>query len=217
MKTIRGMLIVLGLILTISAAQAGAGIFGLSCASVTCSVNYVPATQSASSISITGNGLTRWVGTPMVIALRQGTGGVTNYGANLQIDGTLSSVLDVNALQPGAYTFTVSPSNAPMTYVGNGQFNVVGAAGGPPSPSGSVVGTWISMGMLVPTPLKINPDGTYQFGNNSGNYQPTATGAVFSGMFAGMNGGQGVLANGTLQFKPPGTGATNWAYTFRRQ
>ena len=215
---IQGLAFVLSMFLTAQPVAANSNVYSLSCSKVTCNVNYVPNTETASSITIMGTGLTAWVHYNIVIGISHGTIAMANLAATIQYDGTLYSVIDLNTLQPGYYNFMIYPATARNTIIGSGNFTVVGArTGPPPAPAGSLVGTWISMGMAVPTPLVINANGTYRFGNNVGNYRTTATGGIFSGFFAGMNGGQGVLGNGTLQFRPPGPGAVNWWYTFRRQ
>lgn len=215
---IQGLLLIFSIFLTVQPARATSNVFALSCAKVKCGVNYVPNTETASSITIMSTGLTAWVNYSIVIGISRGTVALSNLAATIQYDGTLYSVLDLNTLQPGQYSFVIYPNNARYTTLGSGSFSVIGAPSGPPpAPAGSLVGTWISMGMAVPTPLIISPDGTYHFGSNAGTYRQTATGGIFTGFFSGMNGGQGVLANGTLQFRPPGPGAVNWWYTFRRQ
>ena len=215
---IQGLIFILSIFLSSQTALATSNVFGLSCSKVSCSVNYVPNTETASSITIMGTGLTAWVNYSIVIGISQGTTALANLAANINYNGTLYSVVDINTLQPGYYNFVIYPSTARTYVLGYGSFSIIGARTGPaPAPAGSLVGSWVSMGMLLPTPLVISPDGTYRFGNNAGNYRPTAFGGIFTGMFAGMNGGQGVLANGTLQFRPAGSGPINWWYTFRRQ
>ncbi len=218
MIKIHGTILALGLFLTSPVSLAGSGIFGLQCGTVKCNVNYLPNTQTATSISLVATGMSKWLGYSLVLGVNQGYTPLQESGVSLQYDGTLYSVVDIKSLPPGHYSFAVFPATSRNQILGNGAFTIVGEASAPtPTPSNSLIGSWVSVGLLVPTPLVINSNGTYQFGPNSGSYQPTATGGVFSGLFASMSGGQAVLANGTLQFRAPVNGTASSWYTFRRQ
>lgn len=207
------------MILSTQPALGANSVMGVSCNQVSC--NGVP--SAPAKIQLTGYGLGQWYGFGLNMSLNNGTGPVASMTVTVQSDGILYTLIDASALAPGYYTFAIYPSSSPTVGVATGGFSVL--SDGSTSPSmpaatggSSIAGTWVSAGMLVSTPLQINPNGTYNFGGSTGTYQMTASGPVFSGSLASVNGGHAALdSNGVLHFASsgPSTYSSLW-YTFRR-